>query len=158
MSLNLNKKSGFSMLELIVVMLIMGALAGIAISKMSGSDTGAIKTSIKSDLRNTIRGMNSCYMDELDFNQCLPTANQSGRTSTIYYRTTPRERTLGNSIYVGITTNGNSIKITTSATNSKFFAVSRLNLSINGYFDYNNSTDSSISLFTTGGTHPVATP
>lgn len=31
-----NKKSGFSMLELVVVMLIMGTLAGIRISKMGG--------------------------------------------------------------------------------------------------------------------------
>ena len=65
-----NKKSGFSMLELVVVMLIMGTLAGIRISKMGGSDTGAIKASMKSDLRGAIASVNACYADKLDYKEC----------------------------------------------------------------------------------------
>lgn len=65
-----NKKSGFSMLELVVVMLIMGTLAGIAISKMSGSDTGAIKASMKSDMRSAIATINACYADTLNYQLC----------------------------------------------------------------------------------------
>lgn len=65
-----NKKSGFSMLELVVVMLIMGTLRGIAISKMGGSDIGAIKASVKADLRNAIASVNACYADTLDYHKC----------------------------------------------------------------------------------------
>ncbi|MFY4841534.1 type IV pilin protein [Aliarcobacter butzleri] len=65
-----NKKSGFSMLELVVVMLIMGTLAGIRISKMGGSDVGAIKASVKSDIRGVIASINSCYADKLDYRNC----------------------------------------------------------------------------------------
>lgn len=66
-----NKKSGFSMLELVVVMLIMGTLRGIAISKMGGSDLGAIKASVKSDMRGAIAQINSCYADTLDYTACV---------------------------------------------------------------------------------------
>lgn len=62
--MKINKKSGFSMLELVVVMLIMGTLFSIRISKMSSSDIGAIKTSVKSDIRNAISVINACYADE----------------------------------------------------------------------------------------------
>ena len=67
----LNKKSGFSMLELVVVMLIMGTLAGIAISKMGGSDIGAIKAGMKSDMKNAITTINACYADELNYTKCV---------------------------------------------------------------------------------------
>ena len=66
----MNKKSGFSMLELVVVMLIMGTLAGIAISKMGGSDIGAIKASVKADTRGAIARVNACYADKLDYTIC----------------------------------------------------------------------------------------
>lgn len=65
-----NKKSGFSMLELVVVMLIMGTLAGIRISKMGGSDVGAIKASVKSDIRGVIASINACYADKLSYASC----------------------------------------------------------------------------------------
>lgn len=77
----LNKKSGFSMLELVVVMLIMGTLAGIAISKMGGSDTGAIKASIKTDMRNAIATVNACYADTLDYKKCGGTVTVQPLTS-----------------------------------------------------------------------------
>ncbi len=66
-----NKKSCFSMLELVVVMLIMGTLAGIRISKMGGSDVGAIKASVKTDMRGAIAVINSCYADTLDYTACV---------------------------------------------------------------------------------------
>lgn len=71
-------KSGFSMLELVVVMLIMGTLAGIAISKMSGSDKGAIKASMKSDARSAIASINACYADKLSYQLCDTKAKVGG--------------------------------------------------------------------------------
>ena len=77
----MNKKSGFSMLELVVVMLIMGTLAGIAISKMGGSDIGAIKASVKADIRGAIARVNACYADKLDYTVC-DVASVTGNTVT----------------------------------------------------------------------------
>lgn len=145
------KKLGFSMLELVVVMLIMGALTSIAISKMSGSDTGAIKTSMKSDLRNTIRGINACYTETLNFKLCVP------NTNPVEFDTPDTERKLGNSIYIGITTEGNSIKITTSDENKDYFGVSCFNKDLGGYISFNNSNEDTISDFNIGG-HPTLTP
>lgn len=75
----INKKSGFSMLELVVVMLIMGTLRGIRISKMGGSDVGAKKASMKSDLRGAIARINACYADKLNYSSCTLAANATMR-------------------------------------------------------------------------------
>ena len=69
--MKINKKAGFTILELVVVMLIMGTLFSIRISKMSASDTGAIKATVKSDMRNAITVINSCFRDELDYKKCV---------------------------------------------------------------------------------------
>jgi type IV pilus assembly protein PilA len=47
-------KRGFTLLELLVVVLIIGVLAAIAIPKFSGTRDKAYLTSMKSDLRNLI--------------------------------------------------------------------------------------------------------
>ncbi|WP_151944027.1 type IV pilin protein [Aliarcobacter butzleri] len=98
-----NKKSGFSMLELVVVMLIMGTLAGIRISKMGGSDVGAIKASVKTDMRGAIAVINSCYADTLDYTACV------GRDITL---ASGAETTLTKTNYKISLSNGNSGTIT----------------------------------------------
>ena len=98
-----NKKSGFSMLELVVVMLIMGTLAGIRISKMGGSDVGAIKASVKSDMRGAIAAINACYADTLNYASCL---GDAGLDLTI-----GAETALSKSNYKIALTSGNSGKI-----------------------------------------------
>lgn len=69
--MRINKKSGFSILELVVVMLIMGTLFSIRISKMSASNTGAIKATVKSDMSNAITVINACFRDELNYQKCV---------------------------------------------------------------------------------------
>ena len=69
--MRINKKSGFSMLELVVVMLIMGTLFSIRVSKMSSSNLGAIKATVKADIRNAITVINACFRDELDYQKCV---------------------------------------------------------------------------------------
>lgn len=107
----LNKKSGFSMLELVVVMLIMGTLRGIAISKMGGSDTGAIKASVKSDIRGAIAMINSCYSDTLDFTACV------GRDITLASRA---QTALTNASYKISLSNGNTGTIVHTTTKNNF--------------------------------------
>ncbi len=107
---------------------------------------------MKSDLRNTIRGLNSCYSQTFDYNICVPKSNP------VEFNTVESDRKLGDSIYIGITTEGNSIKITTSSTDKKYFGVSCLNNNIKGYIFFNNSNVLAISDFVNGVSHPTLSP
>ncbi len=52
---NKNMKKGFTLVELVIVMVILGALAAFAIPKMTNSKDGAIFASMKSDARTAMQ-------------------------------------------------------------------------------------------------------
>ena len=107
--MKINKKSGFSILELVVVMLIMGTLFSIRISKMSASDTGAIKATVKSDMRNAITVINACFRDELDYQKCVSSNITLKRGENSLTNTTYKIRlTEGNTGTISIPTRSNS--------------------------------------------------
>ena len=64
-------KKGFTLVELIIVMVILGALAAIAIPKMSGSTDGAVIASVKSDLRTAIAKANEQYSKNLTYGNAV---------------------------------------------------------------------------------------
>lgn len=55
------KKKAFTLMELIIVIVIIGALTAIAVGKLAGSDKGAKIASVKSDIKQAVSLINSDY-------------------------------------------------------------------------------------------------
>ena len=70
----INEEKGFTLIELLVVILIIGILAAIALPAFLGQQQKGQDSEAKSNARNLVSQIESCYANEQSYATCMPVA------------------------------------------------------------------------------------